>query len=307
VSQSVSHYQILERLGGGGMGLVHKAQELRLKRPVALEFLPPELTRDPDTKERFMQEAQAASALDHPHICTIHEIDETPDGQLFIVMAYYEGETLKKQIQRGPLKLDEALDIAIQVAQGLQEAHAAGIVHRDIKPANIMLTKGGLAKIVDFGLVKLLGQSGITRTGTTLGTQPYMSPEQTRGEPVDHRTDIWSLGVVLYEMASGQLPFKGDHPLAISNAILQAAPPPLSGLRSGVPLELERIVGRALAKAAADRHQTMADLVSELRRVKRESDSMLEAITSQSPGLPLRRPSKTWATVATAAAAGWCF
>ena len=175
--QTVSHYTVLEKLGGGGMGVVYKALDTKLNRHVALKFLPPELTRDDEARERFVQEAQAASALDHPNICTIHEIDSTPEGQMFIAMAFYDGETLKNWIERGPLGVDEALDIAIQVAQGLTKAHAAGIVHRDIKPANVMVTKDGLVKVVDFGIAKLTGVTGPTQTGSTLGTVSYMSPE----------------------------------------------------------------------------------------------------------------------------------
>lgn len=177
IGQTVSHYKILEKLGGGAMGVVYKAEDTKLKKTVALKFLPPELTRDEDAKKHFVHEAQAAAALDHPHICTIHEIDETPDGHLFICMACYDGESLKKRIARGPLLVLEALDIAIQVAQGLAKAHGAGMVHRDIKPANIMLTGDGVVKVVDFGLAKLAGQTKVTKTGTTVGTVSYMSPE----------------------------------------------------------------------------------------------------------------------------------
>ena len=210
--ERLSHYEILERLGGGGMGVVYKALDTKLNRHVALKFLPPELTRDDEARTRFIQEAQAASALDHPNICTIHEIDSTPEGQMFIAMAFCDGATLKKRIEQGPLLIDEALDIAIQVAQGLVKAHQAGIVHRDIKPANVMLTKDGFVKIVDFGIAKLLGVTGPTKVGSTLGTVAYMSPEQVAGEDVDPRTDVWALGAVLYEMLTGQLP--GD-PTAI--------------------------------------------------------------------------------------------
>ena len=209
--ERLSHYEILERLGGGGMGVVYKALDTKLNRHVSLKFLPPELTRDDEARTRFIQEAQAASALDHPNICTIHEIDSTPEGQMFIAMAFYDGVTLKKRIGQGPLPIDEALDIAIQVAQGLVKAHQAGIVHRDIKPANVMLTKDGFVKIVDFGIAKLLGVTGPTQVGSTLGTVAYMSPEQVAGEDVDPRTDVWALGAVLYEMLTGQLPFKGEN------------------------------------------------------------------------------------------------
>ncbi len=207
IGSVVSHYKILEKLGEGGMGVVYKAEDTRLKRTVALKFLPPDLTRDPDAKERFIHEAQAASSLQHNNICVVYDIDETDDGQMFISMECLEGETLKKEIERGPLKIEEALDIAIQIARGHTKAHESGIVHRDIKPANILITSDGVAKIVDFGLAKLSGRTMLTKTGSTLGTAPYMSPEQASGGVVDHRTDIWSLGVVLYEMIAGRRPF----------------------------------------------------------------------------------------------------
>ena len=211
MTKTVSHYKILEHLGGGGMGIVYKAQDLKLDRDVALKFLPPEFTRDPDAKQRFMQEAKAASSLQHPNICTIHDIDQTEDGQIFIVMDLYEGETLKSKIERGPTSIDEAVEIALQMARGLAKAHEHGIVHRDIKPANVIVTRDGLVKIIDFGLAKLTGRTMLTKIGSTIGTAAYMSPEQARGEDVDQRTDIWSLGVVLYEMLTGRLPFRGDH------------------------------------------------------------------------------------------------
>ena len=185
-------YTLRAELGHGGMGVVYTARDPRLDRQVAIKVLPPDLTRDETAKQRFLQEAQAASALDHPNICTIHEINETPDGQLYLVMAYYEGETLKQRIERGPLEVDVAVDIATQVGLGLAEAHGAGIVHRDIKPANLLIATSGTVKILDFGLAKLAGTEGVTQTGTTVGTVAYMSPEQARGEEVDHRTDIWS-------------------------------------------------------------------------------------------------------------------
>ncbi len=211
IGKTISHYKILEKLGGGGMGVVYKAQDIKLKRTVALKFLPPELTREEEAKERFVHEAQSASALQHNNICTIHDIDDTDDGQMFICMDYYDGETLKKKIERGPLSVEEAIDITTQIARGLERAHEQKIVHRDIKPANLMVTSDGVVKIVDFGLAKLAGKTTVTKTGTTVGTVAYMSPEQARGEAVDHRTDIWALGVVLYEMLTGQLPFKGDY------------------------------------------------------------------------------------------------
>ena len=258
-------YTIRAELGHGGMGVVYTAHDPRLKRQVAIKLLTVDLTRDETAKQRFLQEAQAASALDHPNICTIFEINETDDGQLYLVMAYYEGETLKARIERGPLALDEAVDIATQVGRGLAEAHGAGIVHRDIKPANLLIAKGGVVKILDFGLAKLAGTEGVTQTGTTVGTVAYMSPEQARGQEVDHRTDIWSLGVVFYEMLTGQQPFQGDNLLAISNAILGSEPVSLTRLRAGTSPALARVVTRSLANSRDGRYQSVADLLGELR------------------------------------------
>ena len=273
IGRTISHYKILEKLGEGGMGVVYKAEDTKLKRTVALKFLPPELTRDPEAKERFIQEAQAASALDHPNICNIHEIDETEDGQIFIVMACYAGETLKKKVASGQLSVDSVIDIAIQIAQGLAKAHEHGIVHRDIKPANVMITNDGVAKILDFGLAKLKGQIGLTKAGTTLGTVAYMSPEQARGEDVDHRTDIWSFGVVLYEMISVQLPFKGEYEQAVIYSIMNEEPIPIPGLRVGVPASLERIVNKALEKSPDARYQHVDEMLMDFRRLKRETET----------------------------------
>jgi len=270
IGKIVSHYHILEKLGEGGMGVVYKAEDTKLKRTVALKFLPPELTRDPEAKERFIQEAQAASALDHPNICTIHEIDETEDGQMFIVMACYEGETLKKKVASGQLSVDGAIDIAIQIAQGLAKAHEHGIVHRDIKPANVMITNDGVAKILDFGLAKLAGQVRITKTGTTMGTIAYMSPEQARGEEVDNRTDIWSLGVVLYEMLTGELPFKGEYEQAVIYSILNEEPKPVTALRAMAPIELERLVSKTLAKHPDERYQHIEELIANLENERQK-------------------------------------
>jgi len=235
VGKTISHYKILEKLGGGGMGVVYKAEDTKLKRTVALKFLPQDLSRDDESKERFIHEAQAASALEHNNICNIHEIDEMDDGQMFIAMACYDGETLKKKIGGGPLKLEDAIDISLQISEGLSKAHEKEIVHRDLKPANVMLTKDGVVKILDFGLAKLRGQTKLTKVGTTLGTAPYMSPEQARGEEVDNRTDVFSLGVLLYEMLTGQLPFKGDYHEAIIYSILNEDQEPITGLRTGGP------------------------------------------------------------------------
>ena len=272
IGKTISHYKILEKIGSGGMGVVYKAKDLKLDRFVALKFLPPHLTTSDEEKQRFIHEAKAASTLEHNNICNIHEIDETNDGQLFISMAYYEGETLDKKIIEKPLPIDEAIGIAIQIAQGLAKAHEKDIVHRDIKPANIMLTKEGVVKVLDFGLAKLSTQTKLTKEGTTLGTIAYMSPEQTRGEAVDHRIDIWSLGVILYEMITGQLPFKGDYDQAVIYGIANEQPEPITGLRTGVPLELERIINRCIAKDPQDRYQHADDLLSELNKLKKESE-----------------------------------
>jgi serine/threonine protein kinase/tetratricopeptide (TPR) repeat protein len=270
IGQTISHYRILEKLGEGGMGVVYKAEDTKLKRTVALKFLPPELMRDSEAKERFLHEAQAAAALEHQNICNIYEIDETED-QIFIVMSCFEGQTLKEKIESGPLKIEEALKIVIQAAEGLQAAHEKGIVHRDIKSANIMVTEKGQTKIMDFGLAKLKGQTKITKEGTTLGTAAYMSPEQAQGADVDHRSDIWSLGVVLYEMITGQLPFKGEYEQALVYSIINEQPEPLTALRTGVPIELERIVTKTLAKNPSERYQHADDLMVDLRNLKKDT------------------------------------
>jgi len=267
IGQTVSHYKIVTKLGEGGMGVVYKAQDTKLDRPVALKFLPPELTRDPDAKQRFVHEAKAASALQHNNICAIHEIDETEDGRMFICMDYYEGATLRQKTVDGPLPVDEAMDFAVQAAEGLAKAHQAGMVHRDIKSANLIATTDGVIKIVDFGLAKLAGQTRVTMTGTTVGTVAYMSPEQARGGDIDHRTDIWALGVVLYEMLAGQLLFRSDHAHAVTFQILHESPSPITALRAGIPMELERIVNRCLEKNPCDRYQHARELVEELRKV----------------------------------------
>jgi len=264
ISKKISHYHILEEIGRGGMGIVYKAEDTKLKRPVALKFLPPHLTQDTEAKRRFIQEARAASALQHTNICTIYEINETDEDQIYISMEYLEGKTLREKIKEGLLTPEETIDIVKQVTRGLAKAHQKDIVHRDIKPANLIVTDDGVVKIVDFGLAKLTGQTKLTKTGSTLGTAAYMSPEQSRGEDVDHRTDIWSFGVVLYEMLCGQLPFKGDYEQAVIYSIVNEEPEPLRKASPAVPMELERVVHQILAKKPADRYQTMEALREDL-------------------------------------------
>jgi serine/threonine protein kinase len=259
-------YRVALELGRGGMGVVYKAEDLKLKRSVALKFLPPHLMDSLELKERFLVEAQAAAALNHPNICVIHEVGED-EGRPYIAMEYVEGETLRDRVRKGPLKPEEAVDIVSQVAAGLGEAHGKGIIHRDVKSANIMVTPKGRAKVMDFGLAKLRGGSSLTKSQTTLGTVAYMSPEQARGDNLDQRTDIWSLGVVLYGLLSGQLPFQGDHDQTIIYSILQKEPESLAKLRPGLAPELEHIVFQALTKKAADRYRTMEEFRKDLTAV----------------------------------------
>ena len=259
-------YRIVEEIGQGGMGVVYKAEDLKLKRSVALKFLPPHLMTSPELKERFLIEAQAAAALSHPNICVIYEIGESGEHP-YIAMEYVEGETLKDRIRKGPLAPHEALTLAGQVAAGLAEAHHKGIIHRDIKSANIMVTAKGQAKVMDFGLAKLQGGSSLTKSQTTLGTVAYMSPEQARGGDMDHRTDIWSLGVVLYEVVAGKMPFRGDHDQAVIYSILHDEPEPLKKIRPDTPPELEQVVGQALAKKPADRYQSMDEFREDVEAV----------------------------------------
>jgi serine/threonine protein kinase/tetratricopeptide (TPR) repeat protein len=259
IGRTVRHYRIEEKLGSGGMGVVYRAHDTGLDRTVALKFLPPHLRSDDAAIERFLVEARAAGALDHPNVCVVHEIGEDEDGRLFIAMAFYEGETLKQKLERGPLPIEEAWDYAQQIAAGLGAAHEHDIIHRDIKPGNVIVTPEGVAKVLDFGLAKLTDVT-LTGTGTTLGTVAYMSPEQAEGEAVDPRTDLWSLGVVLYEMLAGERPFKGERTDAVIHAILHEDPQSPSALRPEIPAELEAVVGQLLSKNPEGRPATAEDL-----------------------------------------------
>ena len=268
IGKEILHYKILDKIGEGGMGVVYKAHDARLGRTVALKFMPPDLSRDADSKERFIKEAQAIAALDHPNLCTIHAIEETDDGRLFIAMACYDGQTLAKKIEPGPIPVEEAIDIAVAMAEGMKTAHDRGIVHRDIKPANVFMVKDGPVKVIDFGLAKWFGKTSLTRAGVALGTVAYMSPEQARGEEVDARADVWALGVVLYEMLTGRRPFEGDYDQAIVYRVLNEDPAPITSLRANLPSGVERIVARALSKDPNGRYQSTEELLSELRAIR---------------------------------------
>ena len=266
VGQTISHYTIIEKLGCGGMGVVFKAHDQRLDRIVALKFLPPSYSFDEDIKKRFIQEAKVVSKLQHNNICTIHEINETEEGQLFICMDYYEGMSLKEKLEeKYSLELNEALDVIIQICEGLKNAHEKNIIHRDIKPANIFITNDGIVKILDFGLAKIKGESQLTKTGTTIGTTAYMSPEQAKGENIDQRTDIWSLGVVFYEMISGKLPFKGEYDQAMIYSILNKSPEELNTTK-----KIKRFINICLQKKPANRYRSIDEILVDFNLISPE-------------------------------------
>ena len=292
VGETVSHYRIIAEIGAGGMGVVYKAEDLRLGRLVALKFLPPQLVRDPDAKRRFFQEARTASAIDHVNVCTIHDIEETTDGRVFLSMAYCDGETLKTRLERGPLAATEAVRVAVQVARGLARAHQAGIVHRDVKPGNIMVTTEGEAKLLDFGIAKITSGGDLTRTGTTLGTIAYMAPEHVRGGDADERSDVWALGVVLYEMLAGRRPFSGANDYELLQAIVDRPQAPLTGV-AGVTDDIARVVERALDKARDRRYANAGELVHALEACVQASGS--EGSTRVMPGAGPGRSAPWWA------------
>ncbi len=272
IGKTESHYKILEKLGEGGMGVVYKAEDTKLKRTVALKFLPSSFSSDKDARQRLIHEAQSASLLDHPNICTIYEIGETEDGQVFISMAYYKGETLKEKITKGPLQIDETINIALQICKGLEKAHKNDIIHRDIKPANIFITTDEIVKILDFGLAKSKGQTQLTKIGSTVGTIDYMSPEQARGEEIDGRTDIWSLGIVMYEMLTGRLPFSADFAQAVIYSLLNEDPKSVHEVRNEIHKELSDIVSKTLIKDPAKRYQCIQDFWDELNNFYKSLD-----------------------------------
>jgi non-specific serine/threonine protein kinase len=278
--RTISHYRILERLGEGAMGVVYKAEDDRLRRTVALKFLSPQSFGSTAEKKRFLREAQAGAMLDHPNVAAVYEVEEA-EGQTFIVMAFVDGPTVAGKLLLGTLPVDEALDIAIQAGQGLQEAHEHGIVHRDVKPSNVIVSQKGQAKITDFGVAQLAGRSRLTRTGTTLGTPAYMSPEQALGKPTDRRCDIWSLGVTLYQMLAGRAPFDGEYEQAIVYSIINEDHEPLSKHRAGLPAEMDRILAKALAKNPEERYQHVDEFVVDLRAVRKKLYALSGAAREQ--------------------------
>ena len=310
IGRTISHYKITEKLGEGGMGVVYKAEDTKLERTVALKFLAAHLLNDDEAKARFLREAKAAAGLNHPNICPVYEIGEA-EGKTFLSMAFIEGEPLEPRIERGPLPLKDALDIGRQIADGLQAAHEKGVVHRDIKPANVMVDAKGRATIMDFGLARLTEASRLTKTDQTMGTVAYMSPEQAQGMEVDHRSDVWALGVVLYEMVRGQRPFQGEYDQALLFEIVHQQPEPLTGVRAGVPMELELIVGKCLAKGVEDRYGHADEIAKDLRalgeKLKSGRSTTLRT-TDRAAGSPTttsasqtESPARTWLWPAVAA------